>query len=490
MGKRASLKEPQGKAKAKGKAKAAPTTPRPERVSIGAASAVSGRSSPSGLNAPSPMVGRALDVLQSGKVIDAVVEARDHLMGLDAFRDVLQCPPGNIGASHISPFNPEEAIIALSQAGSYMCGANLFWVDLWYNVNPGVPVSSESVQQLIRQFFTTCPPVFPDKISVAIVRPDDPAEKAKLGKLVRVSPEEMMFAFFIGASTHILSNPGNEDLPIDWKKCALATPMEFKAVADVDAMYWLAVNTREVLGTTYSAMYRSAVQRIFEMCQWKERHEKASGLTLAPEAIVDIWKANVSVSAVGEEISYAFADAALTVWNRILSNDKCKQIIIDAENKWGKRTPWDSVYKLEGVVKRCGRPGDIATANITWCLAGVSDMILNDQQPSGFFTVRMISGRGHPGNKGVLDLLIYKKSVKQEAMNYLRDLNVFASDELELVDQYLNNHESYRNKFGYDHTVMQRAWLHRHPKCLQQFIILFGDSGTQMYIYICIYIYV
>ena len=86
MGRRASL--PQGKAKAKGKAKAAPTTPRPERVSIGAASAVSGRSSPSGLNAPSPMVGRALDVLQSGTVIDAVVEARDYIMGLDAFRAV------------------------------------------------------------------------------------------------------------------------------------------------------------------------------------------------------------------------------------------------------------------------------------------------------------------------------------------------------------------------------------------------------------------
>eukprot|EP00959_Pyramimonas_sp_CCMP1952_P188360 3939204-Pyramimonas_sp.AAC.1 len=183
--------------------------------------------------------------------------------------------------------------------------------------------------------------------------------------------------------------------------------------------------------------------------------EKRDGITnMSVNDVTKAWESNVTVASIGETINSGFIDAALTVWNRMLSDPICQKIILKSEEDWGKRTPWDSVYKLELVIKRCGKDGgETSLINMRWVLASVTDMILNEYVVASFFTTRNLNGRGQPGNKGIQDIILYKMALKNECAKYMVELNCFKSDELDIVNEYLRSHEAYRSFFGYEGEV-------------------------------------
>ena len=87
---------------------------------------------------------------------------------------------------------------------------------------------------------------------------------ANFGNLHRVSPEEPVHAFIHAVAAAIERNAPQTELDA-WLACALNTPMEFLIVPNEQAMAWRAVNMREKTGTSFEALFRSAIQRFYEV---------------------------------------------------------------------------------------------------------------------------------------------------------------------------------------------------------------------------------
>ena len=350
----------------------------------------------------------------NGHILEKVMAAVTFLTELPAFGDIHAVGPGHISEGtpqHAPLFTATHCVAALKGVGSYLAGGNIFWLDLAFNLQAGIPTSASSIDLLREQFFQSPPTVFPEKVTVGLLTTECPSKS--FGKLVRISPEEIVYAFLLAAEKDIKEHTGDDERALKRRACALATPIEFVVCSNIDDRFWRSVDLRETIGAVFASMYRSAVQRISELVGWKAQQEEKTNVSMGAAAVAEAWAANVRVSSMGEKITVGFVDSALTVWDRLLADPVCRQLIMQTEDHWGKRTPWDSVYKLEAVIKKRGRPGEVALGNLRWSLSAVTDTILNETSVPQFFTVRMLQGKGQPGNKGILDLRLYKKHIRQ-----------------------------------------------------------------------------
>ena len=76
-----------------------------------------------------------------------------------------------------------------------------------------------------------------------------------------------------------------------------------------------------------------------------------------------------------------------------------------------EKGPFDSIYKLEAIVKKGGTP-----ANIRWLTGGVLDAVQHQGTPLSEIAVRQLTGKGIPGGRGFLDLLLGRRELA-EALN-------------------------------------------------------------------------
>lgn len=69
----------------------------------------------------------------------------------------------------------------------------------------------------------------------------------------------------------------------------------------------------------------------------------------------------------------------------------------EAEEAFGKKTPWDSVYKLEHLLRKTLR--DVEKTN--WILMCINDLVLNNVVLSTGLSIAALSGKGRgQGSKG------------------------------------------------------------------------------------------
>ena len=201
-----------------------------------------------------------------------------------------------------------------------------------------------------------------------IGKPSGNETMASKGSLVRISPDEVIIAWVLSAASDLMKSK-SEDRIAPWQRAALSVPMEFVSCENVQSRYFKSVNLRESVGTDFAALHRTPVQRIFGLISWKTFQERANGKTMSVTDVADTWQKHVQTSVMSEKITAGYIDAALTVYDRLLSIEEAKAIVMDAEERWGVKSPWDSVYKLGVVIKRCGRTSSkSAVANLLWVL--------------------------------------------------------------------------------------------------------------------------
>lgn len=123
---------------------------------------------------------------------------------------------------------------------------------------------------------------------------------------------------------------------------------------------------------------------------------------------------NVKLASHAEPVKTSYVDAVQTVWKRLMSDKECKGMIMwqDAQGC----TVFDSVYKLEALVKKAG-----ALSNIKFCVSYILDQVMNDGAAPGEFAVRQLSGKGLPGGKGKIDMCLAKKELSQALKDYASD---------------------------------------------------------------------
>ena len=65
---------------------------------------------------------------------------------------------------------------------------------------------------------------------------------------------------------------------------------------------------------------------------------------------------NVDVAPRSEKYSASFVDAALTIYNRLLSLPTCKETLLQLDEDAGLDNPFNSVFKLNTIISKCGTP--------------------------------------------------------------------------------------------------------------------------------------
>jgi len=135
------------------------------------------------------------------------------------------------------------------------------------------------------------------------------------------------------------------------------------------------------------------VQRIFQLNAYKLNRELVTGLPMTAEMLASEYSSKVRVSS-GETVSIGYAYSAISVYNQIFKDDVARALVLkaplcihllwrprfafthmytctrmhtmhahtcpipsfwQADEEFGKKTPWDSVTKLEWVYKKAGK---------------------------------------------------------------------------------------------------------------------------------------
>lgn len=410
-----------------------------------------------------------------------VDEAVQMILGHPLFAGIMNEPPLTINAKaseksaagHRVGFKYEDYVAAMKTAGEYEAAGNYFWVNWSFNATPGVPFNTQAVQDLKAYYFKSGPTRFPLTLEIALENISVDVRKLH-GELRRVSPEEVEHALLLAVSESIKEG-ADEAVLREWRAVLLSVPMHFVVLNGGDALYWRAVNLREATVAQYDGLARSAVQRIFEVATFRARREKATGGKLSAEALDKEWAANARLAKSTTPCTRGFLETAMKVWDRLLSFPECRQVVLEAENEFGKGTPFDSVYKLEAIIQKAKTPSLSA-----WCLEHIIDLVRNKKTTAPEFAVRTMTGRDS-GGRGTLDLILYKHQCSVYIAQEFLEAHPF-SGETKHALRALTTHEAYRAKVGYPGAGEKRdmGWLGLLPDSGRLLIAAFEDRPQQL----------
>ena len=310
----------------------------------------------------------------------------------------------------LAPFNQNHFATALQgndSLQSYTCGVNLAWVNHTWSATPGIPIRNAAVEAVASKTFQE--PAALDLITVAVPSPTFEVKKHK-GALLRVSPEEMTTAFILALARDVSKNVSNEILS-KWRVAMVSTPCKFVVLPTPMDRYWKALQLREDISHTYNACHRSCYQRLHEVVRlveaMKTRMLLSQVTTDRVEAEYRRNLRNMDMESTGA-ITHGFVKTALTVAKRMLSVPEIAAIMREADSK-GPSTfnPWGTHSRLQAMIDKCQ-----TTESLLWCCQALDFKASQNQLPG--LSVMDIRGgtRGGSDNKGLFDLLHYKRSFK------------------------------------------------------------------------------
>lgn len=146
--------------------------------------------------------------------------------------------------------------------------------------------------------------------------------------------------------------------------------MTFHRVDNIEDAFWRAGGLREGIGAAFDTMYYSTVpcrgvyinlfdplcgsqcprvtakmQRLHQLGQFKEEQGN-----LTADALYKKFQENLTVTH-GEQLSKTYVGLAIRVWETILKCRQCRSMLMIGDEVFGKRSPFNSLYKLEGLMQ-------------------------------------------------------------------------------------------------------------------------------------------
>ena len=348
-------------------------------------------------------------------------------------------------------FNEQKWSDAMAaRVSEYQCAGSFFWIDLGYNAVPDIPVSQAAIRHFSDQILNAGKLPFPTTIAIPGPSYD---VKAHLGKLKRVSPEEPEMAM-IFALDNSLRMDGSYDNAEKVKTILLSMTLEFKVLATPEACFLCQVNLREYITGLFTVAARSAVQRIIELMLFRDRQKtKMSASDLALK-----WIDEVKMASISEKVTADFVRQAQAVYDNMFKNGQTFDIIMAAEQEWGKQSPFDSVYKLSAIVSKC-----TSVEQNLWVCASIVDAVKNGFMTAPEFSVRSLSGKGS-GNFGIIDLCLLKSQLYKYISTDFLNLHRFSSTIAKKIHG-MSSHAGCRNLFGYkNEKATNMQWLGTLPE--------------------------
>ena len=364
--------------------------------------------------------------------------ALDRIMAHEVFESVASMKPLPIGEGGTeAPFDGKAFKSAIDREGSYKSAGSFWWVRQ-HRCAGGfakVPINQSAIDNLSSYHFTSVPAKFPSDIVVAV----DSDSTIEFGKLDRLSPDELEHAFIFAIARQIDAGATNEEL-LAWRRVSLTVTISFEQIENETERLWRAVRLREQLTANFQNMARTALQRIYEVVEVRNRADThAGGTGVSAQSLAAMY--NDKGKLVGESMTANFIEQALTVHKVLLSNDTACKIVRDADEKWQQNSPFNSVTKLHTIVVKSKDATD--SDLLIWILQTIIFLIDYKLVTAGELSLRVLQQQ-----RGLLDLLAVKEKMKQYLLDaWIPDLGMsFANkDTLRTV---FANHASYTLYFG------------------------------------------
>lgn len=138
------------------------------------------------------------------------------------------------------------------------------------------------------------------------------------------------------------------------------------------------------------------VQRVFQLVQWRTEEEARAGRKLSAVELFQAFSSNLTVTH-GERITESYAKLALSIHDTMLVHPTIRSLLLLAEEWFGKKSPVDSLYKLEAVQQQAK-----TLPHIEWVLKCVFDAVVNKVLKVGEVSVSTLTGRKSATGKGPL----------------------------------------------------------------------------------------
>ena len=361
--------------------------------------------------APTPVVCGHTDTTVNSEILKRVSDARAAILGHELFSDILSTQARNDAG--MAPVDLQVLTGALQNSQHYTAAFNIFQVvDLMSFVTHDTPVHTDHTQKLADHFWSPVPNdlVCPYLIVLAAM-PSDANDG--LRTLPMLSPPEYAWAFLFALEAAI--NAGSTDAELaTFRQMALSFTVRVEVHENQQQRVWRAHQLRQSDTQVGYVAKQSPVQFMYSVLPTKAMLEKAVGHELGVEKTCEAWQQNVKLASCVEPMKLAYIAAVFTIWRRCMQDDVCRHII-----HWqdGQALPiFDSAYKLEALVKRA-----TSVPCIRYCLGTIIDMVYNHGACAGEFAVRQLSGKGLPGGKGKIDMILAKKELSQALKTFAVD---------------------------------------------------------------------
>ena len=313
--------------------------------------------------------------------VDALPEAicQEYLVKV---HEAISCIQAHDMFSNIAgqpPLSPKEggrealwdgnmAASALKTAQSYRCAANFFSQDFLWLATHKIPINLGQVKQIQNYWFPKDdepPKLCPFVVTVAVDSHKCSGDPPQSG-WPRLSPAEPVHALLFAAAEAIKSKQGANVLQA-FKSCFLTCTFVYEVVPVGEARYFRSLNIREEQVEKGLAVQMSLRQRIYDIAGFAEAKKTTDGI-VGSKKLAALYCAQVKLASNQEKMSESFVDSALTIYNRVLSQDACCKVLEQCDAQLLDKSPWKSIYALQALVDRANTP-----EMISWCLQGLVD---------------------------------------------------------------------------------------------------------------------
>ena len=330
------------------------------------------------------------------RMAEAATTVHNHtefegLLTADACEDCFQ------GAYDVDHFR--RSIV--TNKGISQSGYNLFRLNLNQWATMDTPVQMMKLNWVVDHFWEAkMPDCFPHTIVVALRTGEEPA--SNVGTMI--SPPEFAWAPVRAIENAIQNGSSDDDLQ-KLRKLVLSATVRFEIIDNTNDRIWRAHQLRQSEIQTGDSAKLTPLQFMFSVMSSKHMLENTLNQSLGAEQTCIEWKKHVTLATSMDEMKVGLVDAIITVWNRLMIDSDCREIVMWADNNFSP-TIFDSIYKYEAVVKKAG-----TLENIRYVIAGLIDLVVHQGTSSGELAVRQLSGKGLPGGKGKIDMQIAKKDL-------------------------------------------------------------------------------
>ena len=176
-------------------------------------------------------------------------------------------------------------------------------------------------------------------------------------------------------------------------------------------------------------------------------------------------QANITESQMSEKVTFGLVDMAMKCYQGIFKHSDAVEHVFDTEDpdRYPSGSHW-TISKLVEVTRKATLANTVVTERVIEMLSAVNFRVRDGQLEAGETTIKGLSGRGQPGNKGLLDLVLMQYQLRTQFLNEtLASLPIPAGTK-DILRTALMNHA----KFEKEHTG-NIAWIGVLGKAAQIF---------------------